>query len=260
MYAKLFSSITESSLWSDTKEVRLLFVSMLAKADQDGFVDAAIPGLARISNLTIDEVEEALVVLESPDKYSKNPNAEGRRIARVPGGFVIINYQDYRARRDMEERREYMRKYMANYRKQDVNVHKQTVNTVSHSKPPLAHTEAEAEAEADTESEVKKERESKTKTNSLALPHSDEFEEIWTRWKQHLNEIFKPLKPSAEDAQLMELVRCFPDEADRIAAVAYSIARQAKNLITNGDHKQRAGPKSADKSRHKTTAELMRGD
>jgi hypothetical protein len=140
MYAKLFSSITESSLWSEPKEVRLLFVTMLAKADQMGFVEASIPGLARVANLTVEETERSLECLKSPDKYSKNPENEGRRVMAVPGGFVLLNYEDYRARRSTEERREYMREYMREYRKP-------SVNDVKRGKPQLAQAEAEAEAE-----------------------------------------------------------------------------------------------------------------
>jgi hypothetical protein len=158
LYAKLFTSITESSLWSEPKEVRLLFVTMLAKADQDGFVEASIPGLARVANLTIEETESSLRVLMSPDPYSKNPANEGRRIAELPGGFLLLNYDDYRSRRSAEERREYMRQYMQEYRtktegrKQSVNKRKQSVSSVNLSKPPLAHTEAET----DTKAEAKK--------------------------------------------------------------------------------------------------------
>ena len=146
-YAKLFSSITESSLWSEPVAVRLLFVSMLAKADAQGFVEAAVPGLARISNLPLDVTQEALAVLEAPDPQSKNPENEGRRLTKVPGGWVILNYETYRNRRGEDERREYMRQYMADYRrKQSVNTGKQKLTAVNHGKPRLAQAEAEAEA------------------------------------------------------------------------------------------------------------------
>jgi len=149
-YAKLFSSITESSLWSEPKEVRLLFVTMLARADAVGFIEASIPGLARVANLTIEETESALAVLSGPDPYSKNPAHDGRRITKVDGGWCLINHDDYRNRRDEEDRREYIRNYMRDYRsrKQSVNFCKHDVNNVNHSKPRLTKAEAEAEAEA----------------------------------------------------------------------------------------------------------------
>ena len=145
MFAKLFSSITESSLWSEPKEVRLLFVTMLAKADQSGFVEASIPGLARVANLSVEETEASLECLQSPDKYSKNPDNEGRRVLAVPGGFMLLNYEDYRSRRSTEERREYMRDYMKAYRSKTA----ERKPDVNNGKPPLAQAEAEAEAEAE---------------------------------------------------------------------------------------------------------------
>jgi hypothetical protein len=154
-FAKLFSSITESSLWSEDKSTRLLFVSMLARADATGYIEASIPGLARVSNLTMEETLASLKVLESPDPYSKDldehPDNEGRRIIKVKGGWLLINYESYRVQRGEEERRKYMRDYMRDYRKrkQSVKDGKQCKPDVSASKPPLAQAEAEAEAEAD---------------------------------------------------------------------------------------------------------------
>lgn len=143
-YAKLFSSITESSLWSASKETRLLFVSMLARANAVGFVEASVPGLARISNLTREETEAALNELMAPDPDDKSGNNEGRRIVKMEGGWGIVNYEVYRNRRDEEERREYMRQYMAQYRKRSVNSSKP-------SKPQLAKAEAAPEAKAEGE-------------------------------------------------------------------------------------------------------------
>ena len=139
-YAKLFSSITESSLWCvGSKEARLLFVSMLARADASGVVEASLPGLAKIASLTIKETEAALTELTLPDVYDRSGKAEGRRVLKVEGGWALVNFNVYRERRNEDERREYMRTYMKNYRDANVNKSKQ-------SKPPLAQAEAEAEA------------------------------------------------------------------------------------------------------------------
>ena len=103
-FVKLFSTITESSLWSESKETRVLFVTMLAKADATGFVEAALPGLARVSNLSLEETRVAVAQLEGPDPHSKNPANEGRRVIHVPerGGWQILNYAAYRERRNDE--------------------------------------------------------------------------------------------------------------------------------------------------------------
>lgn len=150
-YAKLFSTITESSLWGSSKEARLLFVSMLAKANSVGFVEAALPGLARLSNLTMEETERALGELMAPDPYSKSPEAEGRRIVPVEHGWCLVNYESYRLRRDEEERRTYMREYMARYRKKPEN----DVRSRKQSKPELAKGEGEAEAAPEGEGETR---------------------------------------------------------------------------------------------------------
>lgn len=144
-YAKLFSTITESSLWSEPKEVRLLFVTMLAKANSVGFVEASIPGLSRAANLTIDEVQTAIPILESPDPFSKNPDCEGRRIIPAPGGWVVLNYEEYRSRQSEEERREYMRDYMKAYRKQHVNKVNSRKESPSASASKSVCTEEEAQ-------------------------------------------------------------------------------------------------------------------
>jgi hypothetical protein len=196
VFAKLFASITESSLWSEPKEVRLLFVSMLARADQTGFVEAAIPGLARLANLSIEETEAALECLMSPDKYSKNTDFEGRRIAPVAGGYLLLNYETYRSKRDEEQRREYMREYMAQYRKsgkQPVNSGKQSKPDVSSGKPPLAEAEAEAEADKrkNGEGEPPK-RKRKAAISEIVIPQKANTEAVHAavdRWRRHLDSI-----------------------------------------------------------------------
>ena len=148
-YAKLFSSITESSLWSEPKETRILFVSMLARADAVGFVEASVPGLSRLANISEEETIASLASLEGPDRNSKNQDNDGRRILKVDGGWMIINYEHYRNRRSDEERREYLKEYMREYRKKhSVNNRKQSVNIVNPGKPRLTQAEATAEAEA----------------------------------------------------------------------------------------------------------------
>jgi hypothetical protein len=148
-FAKLFSSITESSLWSASKEARLLFVSMLARCDSVGFIEASIPGLARMANLTREEVESALLELEAPDVDSKSQISAGRRVVKVHSGWCLTNYEAYRARRSEEERREYMRRYMSDYRKVNGKHCKQC-------KPMLAQAEAEGEGEGEGEGEADK--------------------------------------------------------------------------------------------------------
>jgi hypothetical protein len=153
-YAKLFSTITESSLWSASKDARILFMSMLAKADQVGFVEAALPGLARLANLTMAETEGALAVLMAPDPYSKSPDCDGARVVKVERGWCLVNYEAYRDRRDDDSKREYMRTYMRQYRANGNAPTTTCEQPVNSCKPLLDEVgQAEAEAEANTEGE-----------------------------------------------------------------------------------------------------------
>lgn len=79
---------------------------------------------------------------------------------------------------------------------------------------------------------------------------SKPFKAAWNRWRAHQRENFTPLTPTAEEAALMELGRCFPgDDSEQVKAIEFSILRRAKNLITTGDHNRaRASPTSDPKS------------
>lgn len=74
--------------------------------DRDGVVEASIPGLAAAANVSIELTEDAIVILGSPDPYSRTPDHEGRRIAKVDGGWEILNHDKYRLKLDRDELRE----------------------------------------------------------------------------------------------------------------------------------------------------------
>jgi len=98
-FTKLYSTILMSSVWAESHTTRIVWITMLALADAGGRVDAAVPGLANIARVTIDEALAALDVLSSPDPYSKNSDHDGRRIEKVDRGWQILNYGNYRERR-----------------------------------------------------------------------------------------------------------------------------------------------------------------
>lgn len=95
-YTKLFSEIVTSSIWSEDDKTRIVWITLLALKDQNGFVPAAIPGLANAARVTVEECEASVKKLESPDKYSRTPDHEGRRIEKVEGGWVVLNHFRYR--------------------------------------------------------------------------------------------------------------------------------------------------------------------
>jgi hypothetical protein len=94
-WSPLFSSIIKSSIWGAEKHVRILWVTILAVKDKDGFVDATVPGLARMAALDVEECRDAIRVLESPDPDSNNSEYEGRRLAKVDGGWKVLSHKRY---------------------------------------------------------------------------------------------------------------------------------------------------------------------
>ena len=118
-YTKLFNSILASTIWQGSKETKLLWITMLAMAGEDGIAHAAVPGLAHMSGLTLVETERALEDLCGPDKFSRTKDHEGRRVEEVDEGWLILNHAKYRAKMGADERREYKRLKQAEYRKRD---------------------------------------------------------------------------------------------------------------------------------------------
>lgn len=140
-YAKLFGSIVHSTVWSEPLATRVVWVTMLALADRDGIVEAAVPGLVRAANVSREECEAALTSFLAPDLDSRTPDNEGRRIAKVDGGWQILNYEKYR---DLNSKEERASKTAARQRRwRDRNVSSRTVtprNARSHDVTKVTHS------------------------------------------------------------------------------------------------------------------------
>jgi hypothetical protein len=166
-FTKLFGSIVTSSIWRESTETKVVWVTMLALANQHGEVWASVGGLAHTAGVTREQCADALRVLLSPDPDSRTKDHEGRRIEEIDGGWMLLNYLKYRYMRDEEARKEYMREYMRDRRSVNSCKHPLTqVSNVNIRKPQLAKAEAEAEAEADK----KKDNTNTTRDETQAKP------------------------------------------------------------------------------------------
>jgi len=116
-YTKLFSSILDSTVWQESKETRLVWVTMLVMKNRAQIVEASVPGLAKRAGVSVAEAETALERLRSPDPYSRTQEHGGRRIQDVDGGWMILNGHKYRDRMNSDELREYKRRWQSEYRK-----------------------------------------------------------------------------------------------------------------------------------------------
>jgi hypothetical protein len=150
-FTKLFSSITESTIWAEPDSVRIVWITMLAMADRHGRIWASIPGLANRARVSLSACEDALGRFQKPDKYSRTPDHEGRRIEPIDGGWRLLNHAKYRAIRDEESALEAKRKYAAKKRSETklekVDQSRSKANKVE---PSRDNADADSDAEADS--------------------------------------------------------------------------------------------------------------
>ena len=167
-FVKLDCAMLDSSLWPD-KDSRDVFITMLLMADLwdteepidairvrslesagwsvppgwYGWVAAAGPGI--IHRCGIDDMDRGIKALErlsSPDPDSRSPRFEGRRIARVAGGYVILNYDEYRKRdyTAAERARRYREKMLASRR--NVTASNDSAAGVTDERRDITHAES----------------------------------------------------------------------------------------------------------------------
>lgn len=183
-YTKLHSTILDSSVWAESIATRIVWITMLAMADQNGIVQASTGGLARRANVTREECDEALAVFLGPDPDSRD-GTTGERIEKVAGGWLVLNHANYREKQTREQEQTALR--VARHRaKQSV-----TRNDVTDGNAPKRRT-----ASASLHSESSGER---------SVEENPKFEAWWEAYgrkgsrKQSLAEWVK-LKPTDEMA------------------------------------------------------------
>jgi hypothetical protein len=118
VYNKVFSKILDSSIWLESDQTRLVWLTLLAAMDQDGFAHfASVANLAHRARVTVEATVDAVHVLENMDPNSADPDHGGRRIERVPGGWLVLNAQKYKTLATREDQRQQTRERMARHRK-----------------------------------------------------------------------------------------------------------------------------------------------
>ena len=95
-FTKLDETILRSSIMAEQPETFKVFIAILAATDPDSIARVSSIFLAGACYLDLETIDEAIKVLESPDPRSRSMAEDGRRIRRVDGGYLVINYQKYR--------------------------------------------------------------------------------------------------------------------------------------------------------------------
>lgn len=168
-YTKLFASIVASTIWREADHVRIVWITMLAMADSQDCVAASVPGLADLARVSIEQCEDAIKKLMSPDPYSRTKDNEGRRIAEIDGGWMILNRNKYRELGAAEDRREYKREYMREYMRQ------RRLDNVRQCLPPLNTSEVQVQKEVQEEGEKEKEKEQEQAKVNKSSPSAPPF-------------------------------------------------------------------------------------
>ncbi len=118
-YAKLFSEIVDSSIWDEDSDTCKVWITLLALADQDGYVRGSDGWLAGKSRVSLGKCVLALGKFKEPDLRSRTPDNGGRRIEQLDDGWLILNYISFRDRLSNDPKasatRERVRKHREDY-------------------------------------------------------------------------------------------------------------------------------------------------
>lgn len=216
MYNKLFTKILDSSIWLETDSTRLVWLTLIAVMDEQGFVQfASVANLAHRARVSLEAGIEAVRILEGPDENSSDPEHEGRRIERVPGGWIILNAPKYReivTRAVMQEKtRLRVQKFRTKGKVTPVTKCNGHVTPVKRSETP-SEADTATEAVPDLASD-KPPRERNLSLDALALLETPDVLQV-TNWPKH--------------AKALKLIRSVsPDVTPN------EIARRGANYITH---------------------------
>lgn len=115
-YVKLFCKILDSSIWRQDMATRIVWITLLAMKDLNGYVMASPSAIADRARVSDEECEHALKVLSSPDPKSHTLAYEGRRIIPYEDGWYIVTHEKYKKMMCDERRKEYKKVWMAQKR------------------------------------------------------------------------------------------------------------------------------------------------
>lgn len=130
-------------------EASAVFMVLLSLCDAEGVIDMTPEAIAGTTGWPLAFIQDGLAELIQPDRRSRTPHEEGRRIISLDAhrdwGWRITNYLFYRDQMRSIERREYLRK--AKQRERAAKRMSTHVNVSTRVNPcqPIAEAEAEAD-------------------------------------------------------------------------------------------------------------------
>lgn len=236
-FSLLWGKILDSSIWvKESKETRLVWITLLAMKDREGHVYASRIGLADRAKVSPDECAKAIKIFMSPDPDDTSKVEDGIRLREIPGGWEIVNHDLYRFSTD--EKREFWRRCKAESRarKKDSN-------------PSVSGSSKSNQATTpDTKLEI---------PEALKTP---DFVSAFDRWEKHRREIRHALTPTSRAALLKKIGEWGP--ARGVAAINHSIEKGWQGLFEpngadndQGGSEEKKSPKDWD--REMTDQEIL---
>jgi hypothetical protein len=184
-----------------------VWIAMLSKTDATGYVRVSPPAMARLCHLNREEFDTIIEAYCAPDPESRTEDHEGRRLAKVEGGWQILNYVNYREGLKQPDSSAGRMRKLREKKKCDGFAVTVTVGD--------AYAEAEAEAEAEAKSKYKENTPPTPQGGSRVVIDPDspagELLASQKRWEDEVEDIqpedFTSIGGSRE---------CTYEEADRI--------------------------------------------
>ncbi len=153
-YTKLDENLVTSSVWSEDDKTLRVWVYLMTRAGANGAVLDTIPAIARACGYDAETVESALAKFAAPDKYSRSPELEGRRIVILHEpefAIHLVNHKKYRGKAHTAAER----KQAQRVRERDVTLGHAASRDVTTS-PPQSRKQKQKQKQKQTETEARK--------------------------------------------------------------------------------------------------------
>lgn len=108
MYGKIFDSMYKGTLYGQWEAI-VTFQQMIVLCDEDGIIDMTPPAISATTSIPREIIEKGIEILQQPDKYSRSPAEDGRRIILIdperPWGWRIVNHAFYKNLASREDKK-----------------------------------------------------------------------------------------------------------------------------------------------------------
>ncbi len=229
MYGKIFESMYDGSLFGNWEAI-VTFQQMIVICDSGGIVDITPQALAARTSIPLKHIKNGIEFLEQPDKHSRSPTEDGRRLIRIDNerswGWQIVNHSYYRQLSSRQDKREKDRGRMAAKRLEA----KETKGVAKSRKQSLVVADV-AYADADAKCSTQDTKKNTTARSRPQLPPEfDDFKMVYPKrggnqpWAKALKTINARLQDGATWTEIL-------DGAGRYAAFCKSTGKLGTEFV-----------------------------